>query len=101
MLSAGTAPRHLLSMLGIPQDATALSGFSLMILGFGSSALPVASVVGPIQDSVAAASIMADIKFGTKGYLVSGVRAYAAVVSAAKGVDVGGVAAMAGRWIFR
>ncbi|MBI5015268.1 MAG: hypothetical protein HZB55_07220 [Deltaproteobacteria bacterium] len=100
ILSVGTAPRQFLQYFGMPQDPTAISGYYLMILGFGVTSAPAVSIVGLVQDSVAAASILADIKFQTQGKLLGGVRAYAAVASAAKGVDVGGVAAMTGKWLF-
>jgi hypothetical protein len=97
ILSIGTAPRQFLNYFGFYQGATEVSGLYVSILAFGVTSPP---VLGLVPDSAAALSIMADIRFGTRGKLLAGVRAYSAVASLAKGVDVGGVSAIPGRWCY-
>ena len=87
VLSVGTAPRNLVP--GVVPDADAISGISSMVVVFG-----VTSTI------TAAASIALDITAKAKGWLVSGAYAYAIVGSLAKGVDAGGIDAMAGSWFF-
>lgn len=110
ILSLGAAPLHLVtpyvgslitSVSGKPVTANEISGGYLLVLGFGATSMPAVTVIGAIQDVTAAASVLVDIAYGqSKGYLVAGVSAYAVVPCAAKGVDLGGVSGMTGKWIF-
>lgn len=110
VLSLGTAPLHLLSpflgplissVTGRPIMYNHISGGYVLLLGFGAASLPAITLVGAIQDLTAAVSVFADIAYGNaKGYLVAGVNAYAVVPTAAKGVDLGGVSGMTGKWLF-
>lgn len=106
----GGAPRHLLTpfigpvLQGVTGRAPTyddISGGYIMIVGFGATSLPTLTGVGAIQDIGALSTILADIQFGkSKGYLISGISAYAVIAAAAKGVDIMSASAMTGKWLF-
>lgn len=87
MLSIGTAPRHLVP--GVPVKPDAVSGFYSMVIVFGVT-----------SSTMAAGTVAADIWAKSNGWLLSGCYAYAVVGTLSKGVDLGGVAGLAGNWFF-
>ena len=101
IFSAGTAPKFLTQYFGIPYDVNSISGGYVMILAFGvnSSALSMINPGAWAMEATAAASIALDIKFEMNGSLLGmNAVAYSAILSAAKGVDMGGLTHLSGRW---
>ena len=87
MLCMGTAPRNLIP--GVPVKPDAIAGFYSMIVVFGVTSTLTATT-----------SIALDLAAKAKGWMVSGAYAYAVVGTLAKGVDAGGIDALAGSWFF-
>jgi hypothetical protein len=103
ILGVGSAPGELFKRFGlpvglVPEKWRNLSGLSLNVVGFGLT-MPSSAAPG-VPDIAAVSSVLMDIRAGGRGLLLTGVRAYAQVVSAQMGVDVGGVGLAAGQWFF-
>jgi hypothetical protein len=103
IFSVGAAPRFMLQYFGIPYDANSVSGGYLLILAFGVSSAPL-SMINPAawaSEMAAATAIGLDTKYQTNGALLGTFAvAYTAVLTAVKGVDIGGLTHLSGRWTF-
>lgn len=99
----GTAPRFLLQYFGIQYDVKSISGGYLMVLAFGVNSSPL-FMINPAawaSEAAAAAAIGLDMKYKGNGALLGmEAVAYTAIMTAAKGVDIGGLTHLSGRWAF-